>query len=277
MTQNRSLVEMIEEQCSSNDLHLPVFPAAAIEIQRLIAQEDFSLTQISTVVCKDQALAGEVLRLANSAFFAGLRKIATIQDAVMRLGTKQVLSCIIMMGQKNLYRSNNSVINGYMQSLWKHASACALGTKWLLEKTAYKELAQEGFLAGLLHDIGKLLLLKIVEGARSSEDASLSEVFMLEVLESMHAQRGYEFLQRWNLPDAYCNVARNHHREDFDESDLLLVAVRLVNQASRKVGLGSHNDPALVLSSLPEAHALGINEIKLAELEVLIEDAASVA
>jgi HD-like signal output (HDOD) protein len=274
MTPRRSLVEIIEEQCCSDDLRLPIFPAAAVEIQQLIARKDFSLNQISTVICSDQALAGEVLRLANSAFFSGLKKISTIQDAAMRLGAKQVLSCIIMMGQKNLYRSPNKLINGYLESLWKHASACALGTRWLLQKTAYKELAQEGFLAGLLHDIGKLVLLKILESLQSSEQTVLSEAFILEILESMHAQQGYGFSERRNLPETYCRVIRDHHREDFDQSDALLMAVRIVNQTCRRVGLGINHDSSLVLCSLPEVHIMGITEIKLAELEILVEDAA---
>jgi putative nucleotidyltransferase with HDIG domain len=271
-----SLLQIIKDQCSSEGLQLPVFPATAVQIQKLVERKDFSLKQVSELICRDQALASAVLKLANSAFFSGFRKIGSIQDAVMRLGAKQILNCIIMMGQKSLYSSKNKLLNGYLQSLWQHATACALGTKCLLEKTGYKELAQEGFLAGLLHDIGKLLLLKVVENVSASEPVSLPDPFILEVLENFHIEQGYEFARRWNFPEYYCNVIRDHHREDFDPNDTLLLAVRIVNQVCHKAGFGMRHEPSLMLPTLPEVHAMGIKEITLAELEIFVEDNASV-
>ncbi|MHC1742122.1 MAG: HDOD domain-containing protein [Syntrophobacteraceae bacterium] len=272
-----SFLDIIKEQCRGDDLQLPVYPATAVQIQKLIDQNDFSLKQVSDLICRDQALASEVLKLANSAFFAGFRKIGSIQDAVMRLGAKQILNCIIMMGQKNLYRSNNKLLNSYLQSLWVHATACAMGTKCLLDKTGYKDLAQEGFLAGLLHDIGKLVLLKVVEEVSSSTPIPLADSFLIEVLENLHVEQGFVFAERWSFPEGYCRVIRDHHREDFDQSDILLLAVRIANEVCHKAGLGMRKEPSLVLPSLPEVHAMGVREIILAELEVFIEDHVSAA
>lgn len=270
-----SLLEIIKDQCSSETLQLPVFPETAVQIQRLIGRKDFSLKQVSDLVCRDQALASEVLKLANSAFFSGFRKIGSIQDAVMRLGAKQILNCIVVMGQKNLYRSNNKLLNSYLRGLWQHATACAMGSKFLLEKSGYRDLAQEGFLAGLLHDIGKLVLLKVIEHITESNAAPLADAFVLELLDNLHADQGFQFAERWNFPEAYCRAIRDHHREDCDPNDTLLLAVRVANQACHKLGFSVRKDPSVLLPSLPEAHALGLKEIVLAELEVFIEDNAS--
>ncbi len=274
MAEGRSLLEIIKEHSSSDELRLPVFPAVALEIQKLIAKKNFSLTEVAAIICKDQALAGEVLKIANSAFFSGFKRVSTIKDAVMRLGVKQVLNCVVMMGQRELYRSNNELFNGYMESLWKHAVTCSLGTKWFLERIGYAELAQEGFLAGLFHDIGKLLLLKVVEKISLEGDAPLSETFIRELLESMHAQEGYELMERWNIPDIYSAIARDHHKEEINADNIMLLVVRLVDQACRKIGVGMNHDPSILLPTLPEAPLLGIKEIVLAELEVVLEDAA---
>ncbi len=270
-----SLLEIIKEQCSSEGLQLPVFPETAIQIQRLIDRKDFSLKQVSDLICRDQALASEVLKLANSSFFAGFRKIGSIQDAVMRLGAKQILNCIVLMGQKNLYRSSNKLFNSYLRGLWQHATGCAMGSKFILEKAGYKDLVQEGFLAGLLHDIGKLVLLKVVEPIAESQTTPLADAFVLELLENLHVDQGLCFAQRWNFPENYCRVIQDHHRQDCDMNDILLLAVRIANQACHKAGMGMRQDPSVVLPSLPEAHALGVKEIVLAELEVFIEDNAS--
>ncbi len=246
-----------------------------MQIQRLIDRKDFSLKQVSDLICMDQALASEVLKLANSAFFSGFRKIGSIQDAVMRLGAKQILNCVVMMGQKNLYRSGNKLLNTYLHSLWEHAAACAMGTKYLLEKTGYGDLAQEGFLAGLLHDVGKLVLLKVVEHILASKSAPLPDAFALELLDNLHVEQGFAFAERWNFPEGYSRAIRDHHREDFDPFDILVLAMRIANQACHKLGLGMRKDPSLILSSLPEAHAMGVKEIVLAELEIFMEDNAA--
>lgn len=275
MTDSRSLLETIRELAASNQMKLPVFPTVAVELQTLIRKRNFTLNEFVSTVSRDQALASEVLKLANSAFYSGFRKVHTIKDAVMRFGTNQTINCVVTMGQRNCYRSQNPLINGYLGVLWQHALVCALGTKWLLEKIGYQSLADEGFLAGLLHDIGKLLLLKIVE-TLITEDSSFSERFLLELLESMHAQEGMELMERWNVPEIYCRIARDHHKEEFDADDTLLLSVRVVNQACRKLGIGINQDQSLLLPMLPEVPPLGVREIVLAELEVVLEDALSV-
>lgn len=273
MGSNASLLEMIREHSTSEQMKLPVFPAVAVEIQNLIASESFTLDQITDVICRDQAMASHVLRLANSAFFSGLRKIGSIRDAVMRLGAKQILGCIIAMGQKDCYRSRIKPLNHIMQTLWRHASACALGSRWLAEKAGYKSLAQEAFLAGLLHDVGKLLLVKAVESVAGTGNVQLSQPFILELLDTLHAREGYEFMERWNIPETYSHVARDHHAEEFNPDDTLLLCIRIVDQTCRKVGIGMHHEPGIVPATLPEVHSLGIKEITLAELEVTLEDA----
>jgi HD-like signal output (HDOD) protein len=275
MANNQSLVEIIREQMASEELELPVFPNSVVELQGLLSKPDFTVDQIAEVILKDQTLCSQVLRLANSSFFSGLKEITTIPKAVVRLGTKQVLNCVIMASQRNLYRSKNKIISVYMERLWKHASACALGAKWIAEKTGYREIAQEALLAALLHDIGKLFLLKVLEqiNAAGKSEIPLSGALISEILDHMHCKQGFTLLKKWDIPELYCCVARDHHREAFNPDSLILAMVGLVNQATRKLGVGINHDPSIVLATLPETQALGIKEITLAELEILIEDA----
>jgi HD-like signal output (HDOD) protein len=165
-----------------------------------------------------------------------------------------------------------------MQTLWKHSLGCALGTKWFAEKTGYRELAQEGLLAGLLHDIGQLFLLKILEDVHASEpQISLSKPVILEVFQHMHVEQGAILMQHWNIPELYSEIVRQHHDEIYDTSNTLLLLVRLVDMACRKVGIGLHHDPSIVLATTAEAQALGVKEMVLAELEIMLEDAVTLS
>lgn len=268
-----SLLDLVKEYAATEKLNLPVFPRAAHELQKVLSDEKVSIEEIASIIQKDQALAGQMLKLANSAFFSGLSRVRTIKDAILRLGLNQVFSCLVATAQQNLYKSGNSVIDGYLQSLWKHALATAKGSKWLLQKIGYRELSDEAFLAGLLHDIGKLLLLKVIETINAKHlEAGMSEVFIQEILDSMHVEQGFSLLEEWSIPSVYCRVARDHHTEEFDTGDVVLLAVRTVNQICRRTGLSLNYEP-IVPATLPEAHALSVKEIVLAELEVVIEDA----
>src|SRR5208337_2998337 len=153
------------------------------------------INDIAAIIAKDQALAGQMLKLANSAFFAGLNRVRTIRESIMRLGVNQVYNCLIACSQKDYYLSQDPVIGQYLQVLWKHALATAKGSQWLLRKAGYPELADEGFLSGLFHDIGKLLLLRVIETIRAEyQEISISESFVLEVLDSMHVEQGYTLM-----------------------------------------------------------------------------------
>ena len=269
-----SLLEMVEEYAASEALNLPVFPKVAQELYEKMADENSSINDIAAIIAKDQTLAGQMLKLANSAFFAGLNRVRTIRESIMRLGVNQVCNCLVAGSQKDYYLSHDPFIGRYLQVLWKHALATAKGSQWLLRKAGYPELADEGFLSGLFHDIGKLLLLRVIETIRAEyQDISISEPFVLDVLDSMHVEQGYTLMNEWSIPEVYCNVTKHHHDEELDGADALLMVVRIVDQVCAKTGLSLKPDPALVTETMPEVHALSIKEIALAELEVVIEDA----
>jgi putative nucleotidyltransferase with HDIG domain len=274
MSNTMSLVDIIHEYLVSEELQLPVFHHVALRLQDMLAKDDYNLQQVATLIMEDQYLASQVLRVANSAFFSGLSKASTIKDAIVRLGAKQLLSIVMLATQKSNYHSQSKILNVYMQDLWKHALGCAMGAKWLAEKIGYSNLAQEAFLGGLLHDIGKLFLLKLLEDIHASDkyDVTLSKALVTEVLKSMHAEQGYTLLQKWNIPDLYCHIVRDHQKEAYNTSDVLLSMVRVVNLTCKKLGIGMQHDPSIILEATPEALHLGVSDLLLAELEIAIED-----
>lgn len=273
-TENKPLIDIITEKLESNTLELPVFHTTAIKLQKVLGQPDFTIEQVANLIVADQALASQVLRMANSSFYSGLSKVATIRDAIVRLGAQEIANLVMMASQMDIYKSANPALNGYMQRLWKHALGCALGTKWLATKMGFRHMAQEAFLAGLLHDIGTLFLLKVLEeiGASRPSGLNLAEPVVMEILDNMHVEQGYRLMLRWNLPETYAEIVRDHHRDDWDIKNILLAMVRLANATCIKNGLGLTHEPSLVLAALPEVQVLGVKEILLAEFEIMVED-----
>lgn len=267
-----SITQLIAERVEREDFKLPVFSQVSLQVQEAI-RKDADLKDIEALILKDQALASEILRVANSAFFAGLAKLQSIQQALVRLGLNRVLSVVMMAAQKQAFQARHPFLAELMVKLWQQASACAGGCRWVALKAGYRDLAESAFLAGLLHDLGSLVILKVLDDICRAEQApELTEAVILEVIETLHNEYGYRVMQSWQLPQEYAEVARDHSRELGDGASVLLMIVRLVDAACSKVGIGLESDPELVLEALPEAQALGIRDVHLAELEIELEE-----
>lgn len=269
---SESIKTLIANRVDSNEFKLPVFSPVAMEIQKAINAEA-DLNAIESMIHKDQALAAEILRLANSAFFAGLAKQRTIQQALIRLGLNRVFGIVMMAAQKQAFHASNPFLNELMETLWKHAAASAAGCRWVSQHCGYSEMADDAFLAGLLHDLGSLVVLKATDEILADGKATdMTNEVMKEVIESLHAEYGHRVMLAWELPHQYAEAAREHHLSDTNSSNLLLHIVKLVDAVCRKVGIGMSHDPELALEGLPEVKQLGIKDVHLAELEIELED-----
>jgi putative nucleotidyltransferase with HDIG domain len=245
-----------------------------MRVQQEVAKEDPNVRLIEKIICSDQTLTTQVLRTANSAFFRGLNKVNSIREAIVRLGTNEVANIVTLSAQEVNFRSRDPFVSGLMKKLWQHSVICAIGAQWLARQLKFDPLIMEAFTAGLLHDIGKLLILKVIEVIKCSKSVSVqpSETFVFEVLNSLHAEQGYQLSKNWQLPDAYCHVIQAHHDVDIQTSDTLLILVRMANNACNKMEIGLKSDPELSLETTTEANLLGLNDIFLARLEIQMED-----
>ena len=127
---------------------------------------------------------------------------------------------------------------------------------------------------GLLHDMGKLLILTDTEAVRRAGTLRQmpAEVLLNEVLDSLHTLYGYALLRHWNLPDHYCRIARDHHLPSPEKDNDLLMMVRLANRTTNSLGVGLRGTEPCILAATPEADHFGLSEIALAELEIKLED-----
>jgi len=269
-----SLIEMIDNFLRSKDVRLPAFNATAHRIQKEIAKEEPDSRLIEKLIVSDQSLTGEVLRVSNSSFYRGLTQITTVRDAIIRLGIKEVSNIVTLVTLQHNFRSKNASVQKIMGKLWRHSVGCAIGANWLARQTGFQALAHETFIAGLLHDVGKLYVLKVIDDMKASGEIKdlPSDKVINELMQQLHADQGYTILSNWNLPEKYCRVARDHHRAELDGNNLLLVMVRLANQVCHKMGIGLVEDPSIVLMEIPEAVQLQLSEVDVARLEVRLED-----
>lgn len=276
--QSPLLVQMMTF-ANRRSITLPVFSDVARQLQDASHADAYDISAIEHAIDSDAALAAEVLRAANSAFFGGLSEVRTIRAAITRLGLKEVANLAFMATEKNRYTAQQPHIARLLKALWHHASACAMASGWIARRMRFVQLADEAFIGGLLHDIGKLYLLRILD-EMVGEHPRYSQYpveLVHEVLNQAHAEHGHRLLQSWNLPSVYLTIVKDHHAEPFDTSNVPLLIVRLANHACNKTGIGLRCDETIVLAATGEAAALGMSEVALAELEIILEDVQALA
>jgi HD-like signal output (HDOD) protein len=253
---------------------LPVHPESLVQVMASIADGRVGSGQLWALVGDDPALICSLFRAANSSFYAGLPKALSIDEAVTRLGLDKAVRIV-----EETCRNSNGPIQGallsrYMPSLWQHAQGCATGTRWLARRCCYFAIADQAYCAGLLHNIGKLLLLAAMQTVASDGDLEmeLSEALVLEVISKTHVEQGLRLFDEWSLPEVYKTLVSEYHTEEPDIQNTIVALVKLANTGCRKIGLGLDKSPDIVLPTTGEAQFLGIDEIALAEFEIMLED-----
>jgi len=279
MSDNLPLLVRLKEFAATRRITLPVFSTVARQLQEAARSDTYDITAIERAIEGDPVLAAEVLRAANSGFFGGLSEIRTIRAAIVRLGFRQVANLAFMATEKSRYTARQPALAAMMTDLWQHASACAMASEWIAKRLRLTQWTEEAFIGGLLHDIGKLFLLRVLDDmmTETPQDGPYPPELVKEVVTQVHADVGHELLRSWHLPAVYLTIVRDHHVEPVDTTNVPLLIVRLANQGCRKAGLALDTDDSVALAATVEAAALGMSEVALAELEIILEDVRGVA
>jgi HD-like signal output (HDOD) protein len=268
----------IRRLLSTQPMELPVFHPIAIRLQQLLETPDFTMDAVIALANEDPALAGQILKMANSTVYMGRVRTETIKDAVIRMGAMQVANLAMAASQAGLHVSENKLINGFLQSLWLHSHACAVGSRWLARSAGYPQYADQAYMAGLLHDVGKLYLLKALERLNKMgvAQAALEEELLLEIFAELHVEQGCRLMEHWNMPKIYYNVVANHHDKNFDTADTVLTVVRLVNTACKFKGIDLVANPDIDIQSEPETAMLQLSQDELDDLFEVLDDSQDI-
>jgi HD-like signal output (HDOD) protein len=275
MEKKDSVIDVITRFIEDGNVVLPVFSPAAMKVQQELVKKEPDARLLENIISGDQSLSSQVLQMANSAFYKGLVEVLTVRAAIVRLGMQEVGRISLLAASKNQFRSKDKELNVVVRKLWQHSVGCAMGVKWLARRCKLEELESHAFFAGLFHDVGKLFVLTVIDQMRKEgRDVPVNNALLQEAMASLHTGQGYNLMKKWNLPEQYCVVARDHHLHTFDNKNYMLIIVRIADMVCNKIGIGLHRDASLIVSSTDEAHQLNLTEIDLAELEILLEDTA---
>jgi HD-like signal output (HDOD) protein len=268
----------IKRLLTTQPIELPVFHPIALRLQQLLGRPDFKIDEVIALASEDPSVAGQILKMANSTVYMGRVRTETIKDAVVRLGALQVSNIAMAASQSGLHVSENPIINDFMRSLWLHSHACAIGSYTLAKRAGYPQYADQAYMAGLLHDVGKLYLLKALERLNrvGVAQAALEEDLLLDIFGELHVEQGRRLMQHWHLPNVYTSVVAGHQDATYDTSDTVLTIVRLVNAACKFKGIGLVFNPTIDIPAQAETALLQLTQDELDDLYDVLDDSQDI-
>lgn len=273
MVDQQALEVLIQDRLESGAVELPVFDEIALRIHREVRENKLDADLICKILEEDLTLVAELLRMANSSFFCGMSPVGSLREAAVRLGVRQIASIVFSVSQKRLYSASGGIFKARLTSLWKHTSAVSVGARWLAANSGYRNLADEAFVGGLLHDIGKLSLICIMEDIVKKDKLELSDDVVNRTLQSMYSEHGATLLDSWNLPESFKSLVLQQDSEEFDQENLVLCIIRLVDRICMIEGIVDMPlEKDYVIESLPEVQSLSLSDEDIDDLRQVIQD-----
>lgn len=204
----------------SNDESLPILPQILTQLEELIQDPDTHASEIAKLIESEPVIAGRVLKLANSAYYAsGRSEVHGIQMAVNRLGFETIRQLVYSVVLPNLFDLPDYF---YHEQFWRHSFTVATMTRELLEKFKGGDVEEEdlqvAYLAGLMHDIGVLVFISAIpEEYQEATDLSRDAGIGLDLVEEnafgiSHSELGGFFVEKsWELDERMVRIIREHH------------------------------------------------------------------
>ncbi|MBF0493309.1 MAG: HDOD domain-containing protein [Deltaproteobacteria bacterium] len=238
---------------------VPPLPAAAQKLIQLTSFQDVDIREVSQVIAMDQAIASKLLQIVNSPFYGLRQKVNTIPQAITLMGLEAIKSLALSVSV--IRSSAGKKRSGYLnqEDFWTHSLSTAILCKKIAGLIGNTD-PEEAFIAGLMHDIGKLVFFEFTGDSyrlaleqASKAKASLNS-FELEIFEINHALLGEELCHHWMIPEKISKAIASHHEAPLEKEDSaeqgLGNIVSVANQLAHILNLGSSGNHLISLNAL---------------------------
>ena len=249
---------------------ISTLPQIMHRVMEIVTDEKSSARDLAREIAHDPALTAKILKIVNSAFYGFYRRIASVDEAVVILGFKEVRSIAITVSVFDMFGRGKSVTEFDRVRLWEHCIAAGTLAEIIRSKCGIR--ASGAFAGGLLHDIGKVVMDEffapeweaVLDCARQKE-ISIYEPER-EVLDINHTEIGYLVVENWNLPEEISRAIRRHHVEPKPDSESQLQGVvYLANVLVKEKEIGFGGDQVIWPAGEGVRQLLGLEEKHFAQ------------
>lgn len=258
---------------------IPTLPTVVDKITRLLQNPQTSAEEIGRAITTDQALASKVLKLVNSAFYGFPGRISTITHAVVILGFSTVKNIVLTASIFDAFKKKRAGSAEFdIDKFWYHSVACGAASQALAKYIGVSE-KEECFIAGLIHDIGKIIMCQYLPDefsevfGRARAEGILLYDAEKKLFGDTHQEIGGMLSESWNLPQSLQNAVKYHHmpspsRDHFSVTAVVHTADILV----RALDYGNGGDDKIPAMTEQVWENLGLQHMPLEPLLEGIND-----
>jgi putative nucleotidyltransferase with HDIG domain len=249
---------------------IPLLNRVALKLRALMRDPRVHAAEVARLIHSDQALATRVMRLANSAYYGAIGPVPELGQAIRRVGFRAVEGVVVAASTQALYRPRTAVEAGLMSGLWDHALAVATAARRIARDVRRGD-PEQAFLAGLLHDIGRAMALRVLgegNGKAPGERRVLPPERILRLIDAVHTEVGGQLLEKWGFPPEVVLATRAHHGPaEIPDSESVPLAVALGDLVATRAGLDVSDLPPGAPPVDALARRLGLDDSQLSAVE----------
>jgi putative nucleotidyltransferase with HDIG domain len=263
-----SLIQEVAHRLERGEINLPPYPQINVKFKELL-NKGANAAEAHALLKKDVGISSKLISLSNSAYYRGVTENKTLEHAITRLGFRVTKNCVEVITNRSLYRASNKKYNDLLKALWEHSLACAYASE-IASKILKLKAPEEVFTIGLLHDIGRLILLQLVSELETNgvfgKELDMSEV--LETLNAHHGRFGAQLLKRWGFPEGYCQICMYHDNlEEADPVSKELLVIHMANLLVKSMGYGEAPEEEIDIENISSARFLKMTAPMLTEIK----------
>ena len=211
MGTENALYTILVEKIKQESLVLPTLPEVALRVREAADDPEINLGQMSEIISHDAALSMGMLKVANSAMLGRGIKVETVNQAVTRIGLRQIKSIATAMALEQVFISENEIVSLYLKKSWNKtvdvASVAISLMTFYLKKHKHSPLMLETVtLAALIHSIG---VLPILTEAESHPDVFANPTFLQQAIIKLSSRVGAEVTKAWGLSEDFTEIVQN--------------------------------------------------------------------
>ncbi|HUU39883.1 MAG TPA: HDOD domain-containing protein [Desulfatiglandales bacterium] len=255
-----SIIEEIISQFKGGQIDLPSPPQIGVKFNEMV-NKSANIEEIADFLKQDVAVSFKLISIANSVYYRGVSEYKTVMQAINRLGLNTTGQYVNVISNRSLYAATSKEFKIFLDRLWEHSLCCAYASQSVSEFLEL-ELPDDVFTIGLLHDIGKLVLLYIYceLEKKCKISAEIDREDLLRDLEAYHGKFGAAVLTRWNFPSGYADAAKYHDNlGDADPVSKELLVVHFANLLVKEMGYGLEQQPVVDVQNSESAILLRLN------------------
>ncbi len=202
-TNEHAIVSILNQRIQEDDIDVPMLPEVANRVVQLTRDPDSEASDLAKLIQSDQALAGHVMRIANSALYSPNSTLVSLQQAITRLGM-QIIADIALAASLNSKMFNAPGFEKFILDNLRYSFLTGLWSKEIAR--ACRKNVETAFLAGLLHDIGRLVGIQLVLEVARSLRTKIGATDILTLANHFQRTLGVKVVTQWEMPTLVCDV-----------------------------------------------------------------------